>query len=216
MKPHLVIFARAPRRGAVKRRLAADIGAGAALAFYRQTLFDVTRRLGGDRRWRTWLAATPDTSAARPGLWPPVPGVRLIRQGGGDLGERMARPLRTLPPGPAIIVGTDIPDIAPDHIAAGFAALQHRVWLMTELANPLMLAAMVLIAASFTMRHTRFGKTGIMVLFALLLGFGIFFLRNFAQVLGESGQLPVAVAAWTPPLAAILLSLGFLFHTEDG
>lgn len=123
MKPHLVIFARAPRRGAVKRRLAADIGAGAALAFYRQTLFDVTRRLGGDRRWRTWLAATPDTSAARPGLWPPVPGVRLIRQGGGDLGERMARPLRTLPPGPAIIVGTDIPDIAPDHIAAGFAAL---------------------------------------------------------------------------------------------
>ncbi|NPD20823.1 LPS export ABC transporter permease LptG [Alterinioella nitratireducens] len=100
--------------------------------------------------------------------------------------------------------------------AAGFAALQHRVWLMTELANPLMLAAMVLIAASFTMRHTRFGKTGIMVLFALLLGFGIFFLRSFAQVLGESGQLPVAVAAWTPPLAAILLSLGFLFHTEDG
>ena len=66
------------------------------------------------------------------------------------------------------------------------------------------------------MRHTRFGKTVIMVLFALLLGFGIFFLRNFAQVLGESGQLPVAVAAWTPPLAAILLSLGFLFHTEDG
>ena len=100
--------------------------------------------------------------------------------------------------------------------AAGFAALQHRVWLMSELANPLMLAAMVLIGASFTMRHTRFGKTGLMVLFALLLGFGIFFLRNFAQVLGESGQLPVAVAAWTPPIAAILLSLGFLLHTEDG
>jgi len=66
------------------------------------------------------------------------------------------------------------------------------------------------------MRHTRFGKTGLMVLFALLLGFGIFFLRNFAQVLGETGQLPVAVAAWTPPVAAILLSLGFLLHTEDG
>lgn len=99
---------------------------------------------------------------------------------------------------------------------AGFAALQHRVWFMTELANPLLLAAMVLIGASFTMRHTRFGKTGVMVLFALLLGFGIYFLRNFAQVMGESGQLPVLVAAWTPPLAAILLSLGFLLHTEDG
>lgn len=99
---------------------------------------------------------------------------------------------------------------------AGFAALQHRVWFMTELANPLLLAAMVLIGASFTMRHTKFGKTGMMVLFALLLGFGLFFLRNFAQVLGETGQLPVAVAAWTPPVAAILLSLGFLLHTEDG
>ncbi|MGI3185033.1 LPS export ABC transporter permease LptG [Nioella aestuarii] len=99
---------------------------------------------------------------------------------------------------------------------AGFAALQHRAWFMAELANPLLLAAMVLIGASFTMRHTRFGKTGMMVLFALLLGFGVYFLRNFALVLGETGQLPVAVAAWTPPLAAILLSLGFLLHTEDG
>lgn len=123
MRPHLVIFARSPRRGAVKRRLAADIGAGAALAFYRQTLFDVTRRLGGDPRWQTWLAVTPDGNAARPRLWPPVPGVRLMPQGGGDLGVRMARALRRLPPGPAIIVGTDIPDITPRHIAEGFAAL---------------------------------------------------------------------------------------------
>jgi lipopolysaccharide export system permease protein len=90
------------------------------------------------------------------------------------------------------------------------------MWFMSELANPLLLAAMVLIGASFTMRHTRFGKTGMMVLFALLVGFGLFFLRNFAQVLGETGQLPVAVAAWTPPIAAILLSLGILLHTEDG
>ncbi|MEP4377784.1 MAG: TIGR04282 family arsenosugar biosynthesis glycosyltransferase [Alphaproteobacteria bacterium] len=123
MKPHLVIFARAPRRGAVKRRLAADIGDGPALAFYRQTLHDVTRRLGGDPRWRTWLAVTPDTAATRPEQWPAVPGVRLIPQGSGDLGARMARPMRELPPGPVIIVGTDIPDITAGHIADGFAAL---------------------------------------------------------------------------------------------
>ncbi|RMA41736.1 LPS export ABC transporter permease LptG [Rhodophyticola porphyridii] len=99
---------------------------------------------------------------------------------------------------------------------AGFAALQHRVWLQMELSNPLMLAAMVLIAAGFTMRHTRFGKTGVMVLSAILLGFGVFFIRSFAQVLGETGQLPISVVAWTPPLAAILLALGLLLHTEDG
>ena len=99
---------------------------------------------------------------------------------------------------------------------AGFAALNHRVWLQMELSAPLMLAAMVLIGAGFTMRHTRFGKTGVMVLAAILLGFGVFFIRSFAQVLGETGQLPVALVAWTPPVAAILLALGLLLHTEDG
>jgi hypothetical protein len=123
MKPHLVIFARAPRRGAVKRRLAADIGDGPALAFYRRTLHDVVRRLGTDPRWHTWLAVTPDADAVRPGLWPAVLGVQLIPQGQGDLGARMARPMAELPPGPVMIIGTDIPDITRGHIADGFAAL---------------------------------------------------------------------------------------------
>ncbi|GFE64054.1 LPS export ABC transporter permease LptG [Litoreibacter roseus] len=99
---------------------------------------------------------------------------------------------------------------------AGFSALQHRVWLQMELANPVLFAAMVLIGAVFTMRHTRFGKTGLMVLFAVLMGFSIYFLRNFAQVLGENGQIPVIVAAWAPPLAGIFMSVGLLLHTEDG
>jgi lipopolysaccharide export system permease protein len=85
-----------------------------------------------------------------------------------------------------------------------------------ELAQPLLLAAMVLMAAGFTMRHARFGKTGQMVLLALLCGFLIFFLRNFAQVLGVNGQIPVVLAAWTPPVAATFLALGLLLHLEDG
>lgn len=108
----------------------------------------------------------------------------------------------------------------PDYIAklelAGFSARSHRVWFQMEMALPLLLSAMVLIAAGFTMRHARFGKTGQRVLFALTGGFSIFFLRNFAQVLGESGQIPVYLAAWTPPVAAVLLSLGLLLHLEDG
>ena len=85
-----------------------------------------------------------------------------------------------------------------------------------ELALPVMLAAMVLIAAGFTMRHVRLGNTGLMVLLALLAGFSIFFLRNFAQVLGTNGQIPVVLAAWGPPVAGVLLSLGLLLHMEDG
>ena len=99
---------------------------------------------------------------------------------------------------------------------SGFSARRHEVWLQTELARPLLLVTMVLIGATFTMRHTRFGRTGLMILSALLLGFGLYFIRNFALILGENGQIPVLLAAWAPPLAGILLSLGALLHLEDG
>ena len=75
---------------------------------------------------------------------------------------------------------------------------------------------MVLVAAGFTMRHTRFGRTGLMVLLSIGLGFAIYFLRNFAQILGNSGQLPVGLAAWTVPVAAVILSMGILLNLEDG
>jgi len=117
---------------------------------------------------------------------------------------------------PSSIAIWDLPDFITRLDAAGFSARQHRVWLQTELALPLLLVAMVLIGAGFTMRHTRFGSTGPMVLAAVLMGFALFFIRNFAQVLGENGQLPVYVAAWSPPLAAILMALALILHLEDG
>ncbi|MCE8007809.1 LPS export ABC transporter permease LptG [Aestuariivita sp.] len=99
---------------------------------------------------------------------------------------------------------------------AGFSTKRHQVWLQSELSRPLFLMAMVLVAAAFTMRHTRSGGTGIAVLVSVLLGFGLYFIRNFAQVLGENGQLPILLAAWAPPVAALLLAFGLLLHTEDG
>ncbi|WP_179380532.1 LPS export ABC transporter permease LptG [Jannaschia marina] len=117
---------------------------------------------------------------------------------------------------PSSIPIFQLPGFIADLDAAGFSGLSHRIWLQMELANPLMLAAMVLIGAAFSMRHTRTGRSGLLVLTALLLGFGVFFLRNFAQVLGENGQLPVALAAWSPPIAAILLSAGVILRKEDG
>jgi len=118
---HLVIFTRSPRLGRVKRRLARDIGVVAATAFYRRTLAGVVRRLAGDGRWRCWLAVTPDGDAGAPGLWPT--GCPRIGQGPGDLGARMGRSMRSLPPGPVVIVGADIPDIQPRHVAAAFRSL---------------------------------------------------------------------------------------------
>jgi len=118
---HLVAFVREPRLGRVKTRLARDIGGVAAWQFYREALAGVLRRLGPDGRWRCWLAVTPDRTRATPGLWPA--GWQRVGQGSGDLGVRLARVMRSLPPGPAVIVGTDVPDLERRHVAAAFRAL---------------------------------------------------------------------------------------------
>ena len=110
----------------------------------------------------------------------------------------------------------DLPQLIADLREAGFSTKQYEVWLQVQLARPFFLVSMVLIGAAFTMRHVRFGGTGVAVLTAVLLGFAIYFVRNFAQILGENGQLPIYVAAWAPPVAAIFLSLGLLLHAEDG
>jgi len=49
-----------------------------------------------------------------------------MAQGKGDLGARMWRPRFVLPPGPFVVVGTDIPDIQPMHIQDAFRQLGHR------------------------------------------------------------------------------------------
>lgn len=117
---------------------------------------------------------------------------------------------------PAAVPVWELPSFIAALERAGFSARRHQVWLQMELALPLLLAAMVMVGAGFTMRHIRFGHTGLMVLLAICAGFAIFLLRNFTQVLGETGQIPVLVAAWSPPVAASLLALSLLLHLEDG
>jgi len=117
---------------------------------------------------------------------------------------------------PSAIPIWDLPAFIAQLEAAGFSARKHQVWLNMELSLPLLLVAMVLVGAGFTMRHTRFGRTGLMVMLALGMGFSLYFIRNFAQILGETGQIPVLLAAWGPPIAALLLPLGLLLHWEDG
>lgn len=117
---HLVIFAKSPRLGLVKTRLSREIGTVNAWRFYRQCLRDVTRRMTADTRWRTWLALTPDHTI-RPQEVPE--NILHFDQGGGDLGTRMGNAMIDMPPGPVIIIGTDIPGIERSCIAQAFKLL---------------------------------------------------------------------------------------------
>ncbi|MBL6455348.1 TIGR04282 family arsenosugar biosynthesis glycosyltransferase [Belnapia sp. T6] len=110
----VILFARAPRLGTVKRRLAREVGDVAALRFHRGQVARLVRQLGRDRRWRLVLAATPDRARWRAG-------VALHPQGGGDLGARMARALGRHRR--AVLIGSDIPGLGTGDIAAAFRAL---------------------------------------------------------------------------------------------
>jgi len=119
MRPTLIVLAKAPRMGRVKRRLARDFGEAAALCFYRSCLAGTLRRLGRDPRWTKILAVAPDRAISGwPRPWQAVP------QGAGDLGRRMLRQLRAAGPGPAVLIGGDIPGIDPGAVARALDRLR--------------------------------------------------------------------------------------------
>ena len=119
-RPVVIIFARAPRLGAVKRRLAAGIGARGALRFYRRMLAATAWPIARDRRWRTILAITPTGARSDWGHLAPL-GTPRMGQVSGDLGQRMDKAMAPFPR--TILIGSDIPGLGPADIAAGFRAL---------------------------------------------------------------------------------------------
>ncbi|MDX2205618.1 MAG: DUF2064 domain-containing protein, partial [Hyphomicrobiaceae bacterium] len=95
-------------------------GVGRAVAFARSGGQASMRRLARDPRWEAVIAVAPDTAVGQP-IWPR--GLRRVPQGRGDLGARMQRMLDRMPPGPVVVVGTDIPRIRPAHVAQAFGLL---------------------------------------------------------------------------------------------
>jgi rSAM/selenodomain-associated transferase 1 len=142
MKNTVIVFARAPRLGTVKRRLARDIGDRAALRFHTATLTGLLRSLRKDRTFRTVLAMTPDcprmpapTTACSPTLQVVGAGMRrhdgvnvggrleCVPQGHGDVGQRMHRAFRRYRKGKALLIGCDIPAANAADARAAFKAL---------------------------------------------------------------------------------------------
>ncbi len=116
MRDTVVVFARAPRLGTVKRRLARDIGDRAALRLHVSTLTALLRDLKACRRFDVVLAVTPDRARFR--LAVDIP---RIPQGDGDLGRRMTRALRRYRK--VALMGCDIPDAGAADVRAAFRCL---------------------------------------------------------------------------------------------
>ena len=114
----VVVMARPAVAGEVKTRLAEARGNRFALAVYRLMLRRTLRRVARGP-WSTVVAVAP---SAGKGRRPRFGGLATIAQSGRDLGERMHNAFAAMPPGPVVMVGTDIPGLHRQHIIRAFRA----------------------------------------------------------------------------------------------
>jgi lipopolysaccharide export system permease protein len=99
---------------------------------------------------------------------------------------------------------------------SGFSSVRHRLHFQALLALPLLCATMALVSAGFSMRPARRGGVARMIGSGVAAGFALFVISKLAEEFGQSGAMPVALAAWAPAAAGLMLALALLLHTEDG
>lgn len=99
---------------------------------------------------------------------------------------------------------------------AGFSATTHIIKFNRLLALPITLTAMLLIAASVSMKLTRLGGTLSLIVFGAITGFAVYFANNMIGAFGETGALPSLLAAWSVPIFILLVGIGRLCQIEDG
>jgi lipopolysaccharide export system permease protein len=100
--------------------------------------------------------------------------------------------------------------------STGFDATRLKVFYQSLLSQPLMFCAMILLAATVSMRPPRSKGTFSMIATGVFIGFIIFFMSSFLQALGATQQIPVILAAWSPALISFLLGLSVIMNVEDG
>lgn len=99
---------------------------------------------------------------------------------------------------------------------AGFSATPYRLRFHQLLATPLLFAAMSLLGAAFSLRLMRLGGLTTLAAAGAGLGFVLFFFNQFCGALGRADVIPPILAAWSPPLLALLSAFTLLCYTEDG
>ena len=83
-------------------------------------------------------------------------------------------------------------------------------------ARPLLCAAMVLLAATVSLRSFRSGGIQTMVFTGMIGGFGFFLLSEISRQIGVAGLAPTWAAVWLPVLLVMIVSTSVLLHQEDG
>ncbi|MCC6948660.1 MAG: LPS export ABC transporter permease LptG [Bradyrhizobiaceae bacterium] len=99
---------------------------------------------------------------------------------------------------------------------AGLRTERYRLQYQVLLARPLLLIAMVVIAAVVSLRMFRFGGVGKMIVSGVVAGFLLYVVSRLAEELGEGGIIHPVAAAWFPAVFGSLMGCLVLLYQEDG
>lgn len=110
----------------------------------------------------------------------------------------------------------DLPAFTERLQEAGFNAIEHRLKFHSLLSTPLLLCAMVLVAAVFSLRTSQRRGASFLILGGVVSGFLFFFATQIVHALGLSTGVPVVLAAWIPAGVMTMLGVTALLHLEDG
>lgn len=109
-----------------------------------------------------------------------------------------------------------LPKYIPLAEAAGLPTTRYHLRFHDLSSTPLKLLAMVLIAAAFSIRPVRSGGALMLIVLSLGSGFLLYLISEISSAIGESGVVPVALAAWAPAVIATIAATTALLHFEDG
>jgi lipopolysaccharide export system permease protein len=99
---------------------------------------------------------------------------------------------------------------------AGLGAAGYRLQYQLLLARPFLLAAMVMLAASVSLRFFRMGGVQKMVLSGIAAGFLLFVLSKITEDMSKSELMSPVAAAWIPVVVGGLTGFVALLYQEDG
>ncbi len=100
--------------------------------------------------------------------------------------------------------------------SSGFATAGYRLQYHKLIAQPFLLAAMVMLAASVSLRFFRFGGVQKMVLSGVGAGFLLYVLSKVTEDLSKAELMHPIASAWLPVLVGGLTGFLALLYQEDG
>jgi lipopolysaccharide export system permease protein len=100
--------------------------------------------------------------------------------------------------------------------SSGFATAGYRLQYHKLIAQPFLLAAMVMLAASVSLRFFRFGGVQKMVLSGVGAGFLLYVLSKVTEDLSKAELMNPIAAAWLPVCVGGLTGFLALLYQEDG